>query len=223
MRKGFFIVFEGIDGAGKTTQVGMLAGALAGKGCRVLVTRDPGGTALGEGLRNVLLHSDSAIDPGAEAMLYVAARAQLVAEMILPALAGGAVVISDRFADSTHAYQGSGRGLSGELLDRINGYACRGMVPDLTVILDLDPFRAAARMDRPADRMEKEGRDFLQRVRGGYLERAGLDPGRYIVLDASLPVGQLFDRILAEVEKCLPESLFRQNPESRIQNDTEIL
>ncbi len=218
MRKGFFIVFEGIDGTGKTTQAGMLARALAGKGCRVLVTRDPGGTALGEGLRHVLLHSEAAIDPGAEALLYVAARAQLVAERILPALDGGAVVISDRFADSTHAYQGSGRGISGELLDRINGYACRGLAPDLTVILDLDPARAMDRMDRAADRMEREGREFLQRVREGYLERAVRDPGRYIVLDASLPVGRLFDQVLAEVEKCLPESLFRQNSESRSQN-----
>ncbi|MCL6610399.1 MAG: dTMP kinase [Peptococcaceae bacterium] len=206
MGKGLFIVIEGIDGAGKTTQADMLAAALSAKGRKVLVTRDPGGTALGEELRNVLLYSAAAIDPRAEAMLYAAARAQLVAEKILPALDDGAVVVSDRFADSTHAYQGSGRGICPDLLDRLNGYACRGLVPDLTVLLDLDPARAAARLNRPADRMEREGREFLQRVRHGYLERAKQDPGRYLVLDASLPPGELFARVMKGIDNLLAAS-----------------
>lgn len=205
MEKGLFIVFEGIDGAGKTTQVDMLAGALAQKGRRVTVTRDPGGTSLGESLRTVLLYSELPIDPGAEALLYAAARAQLVSEKIIPALDQGAVVISDRFADSTLAYQGYGRGMSGEILDRINMLACRGLVPDLTVLMDMEPSVAAARLNRPGDRMEREGLEFLRRVRNGYLAMAQRDPGRYLVLDALEPVDQLFLRVLSAVERKLPE------------------
>lgn len=206
MKKGFFIVFEGIDGAGKTTQVDLLADALAGKGYRVLVTRDPGGTALGENLRNVLLYSPPPIDSRAESLMYAAARAQLVAEKIVPALEEGSVVISDRFADSTLAYQGSGRGISEEFLESINSHACRGLVPDLTVLLDMDPAGALARLDRPADRMEREGQEFLRRVRKGYLDRVKRDPRRYLVLDASLPVNDLFARILASVDMLLAVS-----------------
>lgn len=203
MKRGFFIVFEGIDGAGKTTQVELLAGALAGRGYRPEVARDPGGTALGEGLRNLLLHGGSPIDPGAEVLIYAAARAQLVAERILPALDRGGVVICDRFADSTLAYQGYGRGIDRAFLGPVNARACRGLVPGLTVVLDVDPSRAAARIKRPPDRMEREGREFLQRVRQGYLDLAGADPGRYLVLDASLPEGEISALVLAEVEKRL--------------------
>lgn len=205
MEKGLFIVFEGIDGAGKTTQVDMLAAALAEKGRSVTVTRDPGGTSLGESLRSVLLYSELPIDPEAEALLYAAARAQLVSEKIIPALEQGSVVISDRFADSTLAYQGYGRGMSGEILDRINILACRGLVPDLTVLMDMEPSGAAARFNRPVDRMEREGLEFLRRVRNGYLDLAGRDPGRYLVLDALEPVDQLFLRVLSAVERKLPE------------------
>lgn len=203
MKKGLFIVFEGIDGAGKTTQVKLLAGALTGKGYRVLVTRDPGGTALGEALRNVLLYSASSIDPRAESMMYAAARGQLVSEIILPALEGGAVVVSDRFTDSTLAYQGSGRGISKEFLDLINSYACRDLAPDLTVLLDMDPAGALSRLDRPEDRMEKEGWEFLRQVRKGYLDLVERDPHRYLVLDATQPVEELFARVMEAVTRRL--------------------
>ncbi|MHB8918157.1 MAG: dTMP kinase [Desulfocucumaceae bacterium] len=205
MEKGLFIVFEGIDGAGKTTQVDMLAAALAKKGRSVTVTRDPGGTSLGESLRSVLLYSELPINPEAEALLYAAARAQLVSEKIIPALEQGSVVISDRFADSTLAYQGYGRGMIGEILDRINMLACRGLVPDLTVLMDMEPSGVAARLKRPVDRMEREGLEFLRRVRNGYLDLAGRDPGRYLVLDALEYVDQLFLRVLSAVERKLPE------------------
>ncbi|MFZ5634205.1 MAG: dTMP kinase [Bacillota bacterium] len=207
MGKGFFIAFEGIDGAGKTTQVNLLSEALVEKGCRVLLTRDPGGTALGESLRNVLLYGKLPIDPLAESLLYAAARAQLVAERILPALREGAVVISDRFADSTHAYQGSGRGVSGEFLERINSCACMGLVPDITILLDMDPAAAPARLQRPADRMEREGQGFLRRVREGYLARAKQAPHRYLVLDASRPAGELFARVSEAVENLILSNL----------------
>ncbi len=210
MKKGFFIVFEGIDGAGKTTQADLLAGALAAKGHRVVVTRDPGGTALGESLRSLLLLGGVPVDPEAETLLYAAARAQLAAEKILPALAGGAVVISDRFSDSTRAYQGYGRGISPEFLELVIGWACRGLVPDLTLILDMDPAEAAARLKGPADRMEREGREFLQRVRQGYLDRAKDDPGRYLVLDACQPADRLFARVIEAVE-----NLMLSNPSCR--------
>jgi len=203
MSKGCFIVFEGIDGSGKTTQAGLLAAALGGRGVRVVLTREPGGTALGDGLRKLLLYSPGDIDPGAEALLYAAARAQLVAQSIRPALAGGAVVISDRYADSTLAYQGAGRGLSGDFLERINSFACRGLRPDLVLLLDLDPALALSRLGRPADRLEGEGEGFLRRVRQGYLELAGRDPGRYLVLDATLPSDLLFSRVLTIVERKL--------------------
>ncbi len=203
MNRGLFVVFEGIDGTGKTTQADLLAAELSRRGYGVLLTRDPGGTALGEGLRNVLLYGAGSMDHGAEAMLYAAARAQLVAEKILPALAGGLVVISDRFADSTLSYQGAGRGVDGDFLRVLNRQACRGLVPDLTVLLDMDPAGAMSRLNRPADRMEREGPDFLRRVKNGYLALAGEVPGRYLVLDASLAVDWLSGRVLADVEKRL--------------------
>lgn len=199
MAQGLFIVFEGIDGAGKTTQAGMLAKALSDQGFPVVMTRDPGDTALGEGLRRMLLHSTVNIDPVTEAMLYVSARSQLVTEKILPALTRGEVVISDRFTDSTLAYQGFGRGVSRDFLDQLNYYASRGLIPDLTIVLDLDPIRLAERLKGPADRMEKEGQKFLQRVRQGYLEKAKENPERYLVLDASQPSDELFVQILAGV------------------------
>lgn len=205
MNKGFFMVFEGIDGVGKTTQVELLAASLVEKGHRVLVTRDPGGTSLGEGLRNVLLYSQVPIDPAAELLMYTAARAQLVAEKILPALAEGAVVISDRFSDSTLAYQGAGREMAGDFPGLASQFSCRGLVPDLTVLLDMDPAGAAGRHKQPADRMEREGLEFLRRVRNGYLAMAEREPGRYLVLDALEPVDQLFLRVLSAVERKLPE------------------
>ncbi|KJS00159.1 MAG: hypothetical protein VR68_07520 [Peptococcaceae bacterium BRH_c4a] len=198
-KKGVFIVFEGIDGSGKTTQVDLLAAALTEKGRDVVICRDPGGTGLGEGLRNVLLYSPGPIDPVAEALMYGAARAQLVAERILPAVRGGSVVISDRFSHSMLAYQGWGKGLDRGFLENVNRYACRGLTPDLTVLLEIDPLLAISRLTRPADRMEKEGVGFLRRVRNGFLALAQESPHHYLVLDSAAPAEELFLRVLAAV------------------------
>ncbi|MFZ5642783.1 MAG: dTMP kinase [Bacillota bacterium] len=203
MKKGIFIVIDGIDGTGKTTQAGMLAQFLSGRGCSVLLARDPGGTELGEGLRDVLLHSRHSIDPVAEALMFAAARAQHVGEKILPALQKGWVVVSDRFADSMCAYQGAGKGVSVEFLELVNSYSCRGIVPDIIIILDLDPVTALSRMKRPADRMESEGAEFLSRVRKEYLARAERYPDRYIVLDGSMPVEELFSDVKRVVERLI--------------------
>ncbi|MFZ5646180.1 MAG: dTMP kinase [Bacillota bacterium] len=205
MKKGLFIVFEGIDGSGKTTQADLLASSLSDGGYGVLVTRDPGGTALGEGLRNVLLYGAGPVDPVAEALLYGAARAQLVAERIIPALKTGSVVICDRFADSMTAYQGAGKGLDRGFLEGINTYACMGLEPEITILLDIDPSMALARLTRPADRMEREGIEFLQRVRKGYLDMAGRNPGRYLVIDGSMPAQKMFPLIRSAVNRLLEE------------------
>lgn len=202
-KKGVFIVFEGIDGSGKTTQVDLLAGNLTGKGHSVVVCRDPGGTGLGEGLRNVLLYSPGPIDPVAEALMYGAARAQLVAERILPAVQGGSVVISDRFSHSMLAYQGWGKGLDRGFLENVNRYACMGLTPDLTVLLDIDPLVAISRLARPADRMEKEGAGFLRLVRSGFLALARESPRSYLVLDSTVPAEELFLRVEAAVDGML--------------------
>lgn len=203
MKKGLFVVFEGVDGAGKTTQVNRLYKALSDKGYSVVLLRDPGSTLLGEKLREILLCRDSVIDIRAEAFLYAAARSQLVSEKIIPALKLGQVVISDRFVDSTYAYQGAARGNRQEFLDDLNKSACWGIAPDLTVLLDIDPVKAATRRSQNADRIEGEGQQFLKRVRQGYLNRAAENPKGYLVLDAAISPESLFQLIMAEVSKLL--------------------
>lgn len=205
MKKGLFIVFEGIDGSGKTTQAEMLASALSGEGYRVLATRDPGGTALGEDLRKVLLYGAGPVDLVAEALLYGAARALLVSERIMPALGEGVVVICDRFADSMAAYQGWGKGLDRVFIDAVNRYACMGLVPDITVLIDTDPALALSRLTGPADRMEREGPEFLQRVRKGYMTAAEKNSERYRVLDGSLPADRLYAMVRAGLDSLLGE------------------
>jgi dTMP kinase len=202
MKTGLFIVFEGIDGAGKTTQINMLDKVLSKQGLDVVLTRDPGGTEVGEDLRDILLWSGK-IEPKAEAFLYAAARSQLVAEVIMPALRAGKIVISDRFSDSTFAYQGVGREIDSEFLELMNINACQGIVPDLTVLLDIDPEQSKVRRDRPEDRIEKEGPEFLKKVRCGYLERANKNQQGYLILDGSLPKDKIFKAILEKVQKYL--------------------
>ncbi|NTW06002.1 MAG: dTMP kinase [Peptococcaceae bacterium] len=203
MKNPGFIVFEGIDSAGKSTQVNMLDKALSKQGFNVVLTRDPGGTEVGEGLRDILLWSSQIIDPKTEAFLYAGARSQLVAEVITPALRAGKIVISDRFSDSTFAYQGAGRGMDFEFLELININACQGVVPDLTVLLDIDPEKSKVRRDRPEDRMEKEGHEFLKRVRHGYLARADKNRQGYLILDGSLSRDKIFELILENVQEHL--------------------
>ncbi|MEZ0492432.1 dTMP kinase [Kineococcus sp. TBRC 1896] len=189
-RSGFFLAFEGGDGSGKTTQVRLLAEWLDELGHEVVVTREPGGTATGRDLREVLLShrgDDSPLGPRAEALLFAADRAQHVAEVVRPGLRRGAVVLTDRYVDSSLAYQGAGRDLPAAEVETLSTWATEGLLPDLTVVLDVDPVTAAQRRAGRAgeDRMEAESRAFHARVREQFLSLAERDPRRYLVLDAT--------------------------------------
>jgi dTMP kinase len=214
---GRLITFEGTEGTGKTTQIELLAAALEARGERVVRTREPGGTAFGVALRTILLHPGSSGLAGyAELFLYLADRAQHARESLKPALERGALVLCDRFTDATVAYQGYGRGLSVELIGAANARATDGIVPDLTILLDLPDVergleRARRRQARDgsagvADRFEREEVAFHRRVREGYLELAKADPGRFTVLSAQLSVPELHERILSRVASWLPSS-----------------
>lgn len=203
---GILFSFEGIDGSGKTTQVGLLADALRERGLVVNCLREPGGTALGEKVRSLLLEpSDEPPVPLAELLLFSAARAQIVQTRVLPALARGEVVILDRFFDATFAYQGFGRNLSLDAIVALEGIAA-GIAPRRTWFLDVPLEVAATRRGGRgggADRMEAEAEAFRQRVRDGYLERAKNSPERVQVVDASVPVGQIHGEILTDALQIL--------------------
>jgi len=187
MARGCLISFEGIDGAGKTTQIRALERELRAMGYRISTLREPGGTEISERIRELLLDTSSRITPVAEALLYAAARAQLVQDVVRPLLDEGAVVLADRFIDSTIAYQGYGRGLNIEGLHQLNNLATGGLEPDLTILLDIPvELSSRRRQGMLADRMENEGVAFQDRVRRGYLEMAGKLP-RFRVIDGSLP------------------------------------
>lgn len=197
-----FFVFEGIDGAGKSTQANLLAEALEARGRMVARVRDPGGTPLSDRVRALLLDPENTVSPAAELCLYAAARAQLVAEKIRPALEAGAVVVSDRFTWSTHAYQGGGRGLDRGRIAALEDIACGGVRPARVFVLDLDPSGRAARLaaaGKTPDRLEREGDDFYGRVRRGFLDLAAERPGEGAVLDAKRPAAELHAEILAQV------------------------
>jgi dTMP kinase len=179
-----FISFEGLDGCGKTTQAGLLAAAAEAGGREVVAVREPGGTAPGERIRGVLLDPALRIGDWAEALLYAAARAQLVEDVIRPALDRGATVIADRFVDSSLAYQGSARGLGVDAVLDVNRVATQGLMPDRTVLLRLDEAAAAARRGVP-DRIEAEDAEFHRRVAEGFAAAARRFPGRIAVVDAS--------------------------------------
>lgn len=185
MSQGKFITFEGIDGAGKTTQIEALHAFLRDSGIEVVRTREPGGTPLGEKIRGLLLHED--MDETAETLLFFASRAQHIRDVILPALARGAWVLSDRFTDATYAYQVGGKGCSAQSVLQLEAMVQKGFGPDKTVLFDIDPESAAKRLalSRTADRFEVQGTDFFSRVRKAYLERAAREPERFVLLDAS--------------------------------------
>jgi dTMP kinase len=186
--RGLFVAFEGGEGAGKSTQVNLLADWLREQGHEVVVTREPGATAVGRRLRAMLLDSDTrGLSSRAEALLYAADRAQHVDEVIRPALERGAVVLTDRYVDSSLAYQGAGRTLPRHEVRRMSQWATGGLVPDITVVLDIDPVLGLARSVGPADRLESEALGFHRRVRAGFLDLAGDSPHRYLVVDATLP------------------------------------
>lgn len=201
--KGLFIVFEGPDKSGKSTQARLLADALRGRGHAVLHTREPGGTSVAEGVRKVLLDPALTIDPLAELFLYEASRAQHTNERIIPALKAGQIVISERFTMSTDAYQGVARGLGLKTTSTLNKIATGGLKPDLTILLDIP----AAEFDdrdkgRALDRLERENAEFRLKVRKGYLKAAKADP-RAVVLNGKLPAEALQSTILALVGRKL--------------------
>jgi len=199
-QRGLFISFEGSEGCGKTTQIRLLAASLRESGAKVIVVREPGGTESGEIIRHLLQHAPegNALTPEAELLLFAASRAQLVREVILPALSEGQTVISDRFLDSTTVYQGVARKISAEATRLINSFAVGSCLPDATFLLDLDRSAALARMEaRSRDRIESESEEFFEAVRRGYLALAEKESGRIHVLDASLPPEEVASKIRA--------------------------
>ena len=223
-RRGRFVTFEGGEGAGKSTLLATLAerarssgsgssggsrlpsflgGRTAGEDDAVVTCREPGGTWLGERLREALLGAPSAEPPDirAELLVFAAARAQIVAELIRPALDRGALVLCDRYADSMVAYQHYGRGIEREAVDAANAVATGGLMPDLTVLLDLPPFEGLRRVGRVTDYLEREPLDFHRRVRAGYLAEAEADSGRWLVLDATQPPDALAEAAWESVER----------------------
>lgn len=205
--KGLFISFEGIDGSGKTTQVKRLGQSLRDKGYELVTVREPGGTPVAEKIRELLLDArNDGICPRTEAFLYAAARAQLVTEVINPALTEGRVVIADRYLDSTLAYQGYGRGLDTRFLEQLNRLAVAGTVPDLTIILDISPVEGMVRRsDSCPDRLEREGLQFQEAVRAGYLSLSRQYPERIKVVDAMQPPEQVYAEIVALVTPFLAQ------------------
>ena len=202
---GCFVTIEGGEGTGKTTLLAALAARARADGLDVVTCREPGGTALGERLRTALLGADGAApDPRAELLVFAAARAQLVAEVIRPALDRGALVLCDRYADSTAAYQHHGRGLPRETVDAVNAAATGGLTPDLTLLLDLPPTEGLRRAGRAGDYMEREALAFHERVRAGYAELARMEPERWRLLDASRDAegvaGAAWDEVVRAVE-----------------------
>ncbi|MDR1768558.1 MAG: dTMP kinase [Propionibacteriaceae bacterium] len=188
---GLFVVFEGGDGVGKSTQAALLADALAADGREVVRTFEPGDTPAGARIRQLLLDPSSApLSPWAEALLYAADKANHIRDVVAPALARGAAVVCDRYIDSMLAYQGAGRVLDMAQVEQVARWATGGLLPDLTVLLDLDPALAVAEIG-DKDRLEAESADFHQRVREHFLALAARDPGRYLVLPARLPRDEL--------------------------------
>ncbi|MFF2389754.1 dTMP kinase [Agromyces sp. NPDC058104] len=188
---GLFITLEGGDGSGKTTQAELLGEWLAGQGRTVVRTREPGGTAVGVEVREIVLHHRGDIAPRAEALLYAADRAHHVATVVRPALERGEVVLQDRYIDSSVAYQGAGRVLDPAAVRGLSDWATEGLVPDLTVLLDLDAEAARGRLDEARtryDRLEAEAAEFHDRVRSAYLGLAEAEPERFLVVDAAQPV-----------------------------------
>jgi len=204
--RGLFITFEGGDGAGKSTQSALLAAWLEAEGHTVVRTREPGGTELGVEIRHLVQHRRGHVAPRAEALLYAADRAHHVATLVRPALERGDMVVQDRYLDSSVAYQGAGRELDAAQVRELSRWAVEDLLPDLTVLLDLDPAVSRDRMNaapRVYDRLEEVGGDFPTRVRAAYLELAAAEPERFLVLDAAQPADELASRIRRKVATLL--------------------
>lgn len=216
---GAFVTFEGIDGCGKSTQLRLLASQLRMLGHEVVTTREPGGTALGNRLRAALLDAEENVDPLAELLIFAADRAQHVRTIVSPALAAGHIVLSDRYADATVAYQGAGRGFTPELIAQVVEIATGGLKPSLTLVFDLSVAECMARTrrrtnaDGSGDRLEAEDAAFHTRVRQAYLELAAREPERVRIVDASGPVDETHARVME-----LVTPLLEKNTEPRTQN-----
>jgi dTMP kinase len=203
---GLLVAFEGGEGSGKTTQARLVSIWLRELGYDVVTTHEPGATKIGMRLRALLLDtSHTGMSPHAEALMYAADRAEHVASVIGPALNRGAIVITDRYVDSSLAYQGAGRNLKVEEIARFNWWATGGRTPDLTILLDMDPIAGLLRRTRSADRLEAEPAEFHLRVRAGFLALAHADPGRYLVLDASRPPAEVTRDIQDRIRELLPD------------------
>ncbi|TQJ39746.1 thymidylate kinase [Arthrobacter sp. SLBN-112] len=206
-RAGVFIAFEGGDGAGKSTQAARLAAALESRGYTVLRTREPGGTPVGEKLRSLVLdHGNGHIDAHTEALIFAASRAAHATQVIRPALSRGEIVLTDRYIDSSVAYQGAGRNLGLQAVRSLNEWATSGLQPHLTVLLDVDPQLGRRRRtagQAAEDRLESEADEFHTRIREAFLSLAAGHPERYLVLPAHLPVDELAGQILIRVDTLL--------------------
>ena len=210
---GLLVTFEGGEGSGKSTQIERLADFLLDEGHEVVTAREPGTTQVGEAVRELLLRTAREdLSPESELALFLAARAELVAEVVRPGLEAGKVVLLDRYGDSSVAYQGYGRGLDPDRVKALNAYFTRGLTPDLTVLIDV-PVEASAERSRqrPADRIERAGRSFHDRVRSGYREMALNEPERFVVLDGTDPI----DTVQAAIRDAVLEALAERIPTSR--------
>ncbi len=204
--RGRLIAFEGVEGSGKSTQVELLRQAVEGRDREVVVTREPGGTPAGERVRALLLDPEVELGPRAEALLFAAARAELVAEVIRPALERGAHVLCDRYLDSSLAYQGAARGLGRGPVEEVNRFATGGLLPDVVVLLDLDPAAGLGRRAGALDRIEAQDLGFHRRVRQAFCDLAAADPGRFVVVAAAAPVGEVAARVQAAVLPLLEQA-----------------
>ena len=202
---GAFITFEGIDGCGKSTQLRLLASELRMRGFEVVSTREPGGTPLGQRIRQILLDPQMEVDPLAELLLFAADRAQHVRALLGPAIASGSIVLSDRYADATAAYQGAGRSFTTEMIGEVIRLATGGLKPDLTLVFDLAVTECLTRTsrrtesDNPADRLDAEDAAFHARVRDAYLKLASEEPDRVRVVSASGSINETHDRVMEVV------------------------
>jgi len=208
--RGYFITFEGIEGCGKSTLASAVSGRFREAGLPCLLTREPGGNVVSERIRRILLDPErTEIFPRTELLLYLASRAQLVAEVIGPALAGGTHVLCDRFMDASTVYQGWARGIGEEKVEEMNSFAVGDSLPDRTFVLDLDveegfrrgPARRESAGERKRDRLEREDRAFHEKVREGYLRLARRHPERVITVDASMPIEEVASEVMRNIAK----------------------
>jgi len=204
-KDGLFITFEGADGSGKTTQLKMLEEYLKSKNKDFITTRDPGGTRLGTKLREILLNYDGKIAPFCELFLYLADRAQHVDEVLIPSLNNGKIVLCDRYIDSTLAYQGYARGLNTDEIINLNNLVTHSLIPDLTLLFDIETGIAMKRIGDHKDRLESEAAHFHEKVRMGYLDLAKKDPERIIVIDASKSIDEVYSKVITIINKFIQE------------------